>query len=265
MLRGHGPQLPRQPGPADGVDLVGVDLGRQAAAPPRLQDRPGLLRRKHPGLAEHVAELRQSLRRRRGDHLLAQQPDIGRPVRLVVLRQGVGPQEGGDQIHRMALVQGPDGPQLLKLRVQVQAVSALGLAGGGAEGEHLVQGQPGLVLQRPLSGGPGGPDGGQNAAPLGQDVQVGHPPQLHGQLVLPPAPEDQVGVGVHQTRRDQTALRVQLLRPGGALRRPRAHGGNHAVLNAHPGVSEEPHVPLVRAPAGGPARRGGQKADIFDE
>ena len=113
---------------------------------------------------------------RRGDHLLADQADVARPVIPVFLRHRVGPQEGGDQVHRVAPVQDPDGPELLQLRLRVQAVAALGLAGGGAQAQHLVQGPGGPWPPAPPGRRSGGPDGGQDAAALGQDLQIGRPP-----------------------------------------------------------------------------------------
>ena len=90
-----------------------------------------------------------------------------------------------------------------------QTVAALGLAGGDAEAHHLVQRLGGLLGEL-LSGGlAGGVGGGLDAAAGVLDFQIGLAVELQAQLVLTPAPTRQVGVGVHQTGRDQLALSVQ--------------------------------------------------------
>ena len=89
--------------------------------------------------------------------------------------------------------------------------------------------------------------------------------QLQTQLVLPPAPEDQMGVGVHQTRRHQTARGVEDLRaffvPGG--HGSGAHLGDDAVAAQHPRVLQQLHGALLRALPGGGALRRGQHADVL--
>ena len=71
MLGGDSAQLTGQDGAADGLDLVGVDLGPQAVLQAGLQHLAGLLHREGVGLAEHVAELGDALFLHLGHHLLA--------------------------------------------------------------------------------------------------------------------------------------------------------------------------------------------------
>ena len=130
------------------------------------------------------------LPRRRGDHLLADQADVARPVIPVFLRHRVGPQEGGDQVHRVAPVQGTDGPELLQLRFRVPGRSRSwprrwwcpGAASRPGPGGPWPPAPPG----RRSGGGPGRWTGCRR---LGQDLQIGRPPELQTQLVLPPAAE----------------------------------------------------------------------------
>ena len=195
-----------------------------------LQNGPGLLRRKHTRLAEHIAELRQSLPGRPGDHLLAQQADVCLPPSPVFLRQGVGPHKCGRQLHRLRFLQPPDDPQLLHLLLRVQAVSAFRLAGGNTHPQHLRQSFRRLLRQLLLRSRPGGPNGGENAAALGQNIQIRHAPELLPQLILPPPAEDQVCMGVHQSRGHQPSPGVD---DPVALRRSRGplpHGGHGLAM-----------------------------------
>ena len=81
-----------------------MDLGEEAVPLPGLQDAAGLRSGEHPGLAEHVAELCQPLPGHRRDHLLAEEVYVPLAVLLIFPGQGVGPQEGGNQIHGVAFI-----------------------------------------------------------------------------------------------------------------------------------------------------------------
>ena len=217
------------------MDLVGVELWQQTVGLAGQQDPPGFLRRKDALLAEHIAEPGQPFRRRPGDHLLTKQPEIALPVGLIFRRQSVGSQKGGGQIHGAFLPQLPDDPQLPQLGLRFQTVAALGFAGGDAEALHFQKGAPALFQKLRLRGGAGGPHGGKDPAAPGQNVQIGDAVELVGQLILPPAAEDQMGMGVGQTGRGQSALRVDdLLRPAGRL--ALTYGSDDPVLRQHPGI-----------------------------
>ena len=264
VLGGDSAHRLRELGAADGIDLVGVNLGDKAIALARLQDCLGLLGGEDAGLAEHVAEFRQLFLGHGRDELLAQEANVAFPVRLIFLGHRVGPQEGGYQVHGVGLVEAADGAKLLELVVHIEAVAALGFHGGDAQGEHLVQSFPGLLRQLLLGGGSRGVDGGQDAAAHGQDVQIGGAVELEPQLVLPPAAEDQVGVGVHEARGHQFAAGVDDLGPR-FVGRVGADLRDEAVLDLHIRVLQHPDLALLRPAAGGFALRGGQHADILDD
>ena len=245
--------------------LVGVDLGDKAPFLSRLQDDLGLRGGEDPRLAEHVAELGQTGLRYGGDSLLAQQADIGLPVFLILRGHGMGPQKGGNDVHGMVFAQTADDPELFELVVHIEAVAALGFHGGDAQGEHLVQGFFGLVVELVLGGLTGGVHRGEDAAAHGQDVQIGSAVELQPQLVLPPAPEDEMGVGVHQAGRDQPSLSVDDLLPLLHRRPAGADLDDDPVLHAYKGVLQHPDLALVSPPAGGFPLRGGQHADVLDQ
>ena len=262
MLGGDGPDLAGQLGAADGFDLVGVDLGPQAVFQAGFQHLAGLLRGEGVGFAEHVAVFGDALFLHLGHHLLADQPDVLRPVGLVLGGHQMGPHKGGHDVHGVAVVEVFDHLQGFQLMLSGQAVAALGLAGGDAKAHHLVQSPGGLLGQLFLGGLAGGVGGGLNAAPGVLDLQIGLAVELQAQLVLPPAAENQVGVGVHQAGGGQLALGVDgpIRRRGGAG----PHLGDDAVLHQDPGVLEDLDFPLLRALSGAGTTGGGQHADVGD-
>ena len=107
---------------------------------------------------------------------------------------------------------------------------------------------------------PGGGHGGENSSTLSQDFQVGHPPALHGQLVLPPAAEDQMGMGIHQTRGHKTPLCIDGL-PVDFRGSSGPDLPDFILLSQHPGILQQLH-PGLRT--GGGAQRGGKLTDIFN-
>ena len=89
--------------------------------------------------------------------------------------------------------------------------------------------------------------------------------ELHAQLVLPPAAENKVRMGVHETRRDELSLGVDDLRPRGCGSLAGADGGDHAVLNEHPCVLEGFDLPLLTAAMGAFALGRCEQADVFHQ
>ena len=89
--------------------------------------------------------------------------------------------------------------------------------------------------------------------------------ELHAQLILPPAAENKVRMGVHETRRDELSLGVDDLRPLGCGSLAGADGGDHAVLNEHPCVLEEFDLPLLTAAMGARALGRCEQADVFHQ
>ena len=151
-----------------------MDLGDQAAALARFQDAFGFRSGKHARLTEDVTEFRKLFLRNSWDHLVAKEPKIRFPILPILGGQCVGAQEGGRQIHGVFLIQTPDHPELLQLRLQIQSVAALGLRRGDAKLQHLVQRIAGFVEKLILSGLPGGLHGGEDASSRRQDLQITH-------------------------------------------------------------------------------------------
>ena len=262
MLRGDRADFPGQLRAADGLDLVGVDLGAQAMVQAGLQDLTGLLHSKGVRFTEHIAEFGDALLLDGGHHLLTDQADILRAVLLVLCRDQVGAHKGGCHIHGVLFLQAADGTQLLQLVLQGQSVAAFGLAGGGTEPHHLIQGRGGLLGELLLSGLTGGVRGGLDAAAGVLDVQIALSMELHAKLILAPAAENQMGVGVHQSGGHQLPAGVHHLGTAHGRRRPRPHLGDLALGDQDPGVPQDLDLPLLRASAGAGAGGGGQHSDV---
>lgn len=84
---------------ADGLDLVGVDLGTQAILETRFEHLTGLFDGEGVGLAEDVAELGDALLLDLGHHLLAHKADVLFAVGLIFRRDKVRAHEGRDEVH----------------------------------------------------------------------------------------------------------------------------------------------------------------------
>ena len=268
MFGGYGPHLASQLCAADGVDLVGVDAGQQAVRLARLQHPAGLGHIEYARLAEHVAVAGQLLLRHSGQHGIDQVIHIAVAVVLVFFGHRVGAQEGGAHVHGVGLAQGLDHPQLLQLGLQVQAIAAFDLAGRHAHGQHLIQEGAGFGGEGPFALLAGVLHRAQDATAHAQDVQVAGPGQLQGDLMLAPAAEHQVGVGVHQDRRHQPAARVDDRGArSGALGQAvlRAAVGDYALLQQDAGVFYFADFRLPGACVGMAAQGGAQQADIFDQ
>ena len=162
----------------------------------------------------------------------------------------------------MAVVQVLDDLQSLQLVLGSQTVAALGLHGGGTQAQHLVQSLGGLLGQLLLGGAAGGVGGGLDAAAGVLDLQIGLAVQLHAQLVLAPAAEDQVGMRVDQTGSDQLALSVDDLGVSDLGSSPGADLSDHAVLDQDPGVLQDLDVALLSAGLGGLTHGGCQHTNI---
>ena len=242
-----------------------MDLGPQAVLQAGLQHLTGLLHREGVGLAEHIAELGDALFLHLGHHLLAHQADVLGTVALILGGDQMGTHKGGDHVHGVVVVQVLDDLQGLQLVVGGQTVAALGLHGGHAKAHHLVQSLGGLLGQLLLGGLAGGVGGGLDAAAGVLDLQIGLAMELHAQLVLTPAAENQVGVGIYQTGGDQVALGVDDLSAGGGGGRTGAHRVDDPVLHQDPGILQDLDLALLRALLGGLALGGGQHTDVFNQ
>ena len=176
------PRAPGQLGAADGLDLVGVDLGpagRGPDRPPAPAPASASGKRARPRRTRRRTPPRPCSGRPGGHHLLASPGGCTRPGRpCTPPGPAWAPMIGG--CHAPPAGAPPRGGgwhrQLLRAPCcQGQAVAALGLAGGHAQAEHLLQGPAGLLRPAP-------PrvacrvalDGGEDAAARGQDIQIGH-------------------------------------------------------------------------------------------
>ena len=113
MLCADGAELAGELRPAEGVDLVGVDLCLEAQLQPALQDLPAVFDGEDAGLAEDVAVFGKAGSSDRGQHFLADEPDVVLPLSLVFGRHGVRAEEGGDQFHGLRALKVPDDAELL--------------------------------------------------------------------------------------------------------------------------------------------------------
>ena len=242
-----------------------MDLGTQTVLEARLEHLTGLLHRKGVSLAEHVAELRDALLLNERHHLLAHKADVLGAVGFVLGGHKVRAHEGRDHVHRVPLVEVADHTQRLELMLGGKTVAALGLAGGRAEGHHLIESLRCLCGQFLLGGSARGVGGGLDAAAGILDLEIGLTVELHAQLVLPPAAENKVRMGIHEARRDELSLGVDDLRPRGCGSLAGADGGDHAVLDEHPCVLEKLDFTLLCAAMGARALGRGEQADVFHQ
>ena len=147
------------------------------------------------GLAEHVAPSSRPGRGR--DHGLGQQPHVAVAVAGELGRDQMGPEEGG--FGR----EGRGDLQVDGLVLGSEAVAGLDLDGGGARCPGLADQAPGAGLQVRRGRGPGGRHGLEDPAGL-----VGAPGHPQGELLGPVAGEDQVSVGVDESRHHAAAVEV---------------------------------------------------------
>ena len=143
-----------------------------------------------------------------GHHLLAHKADVLFAVGLILRGDKVRAHEGRDEIHAVVIVEVLDDLERLELVLGGKAVAALGLDRGGAEAHHLVERLGGLGGELLLAGLTGGVRRGLDAAARVLNVEIACAVELETQLVLAPAAEDEVGVGVDKAGGDEVALRV---------------------------------------------------------
>ncbi len=115
----------------------------------------------------------------------------------------MGSHVGGDDIHRMALIQLPHDTQLLQFGLLVQSVSALSLHGGDPQPEHRIEAPPARCHQFLFCRIPGSPGGIEDAAAPPHDFHVAVAPHPPGELLLPVSAEDKVGMGIYKARQQR--------------------------------------------------------------
>ncbi len=185
-------------------ELVGVDAGVQALRPARGEDRAGLVAVEGALLAEHVDPT--GVRGAGFEHLAGDQVDVGGGVVGEFRGDDVGAEEGdlvgvaGGYAQGAGLVGGG------------QAVAGLGLEGGGALPQRLGEVARETGLQFRVARGPGGGDGGPDAARA-----VGAAGHAGVELLGAVAREEQVGVGVHEAGEDRPAPGVDPVVSGGCF------------------------------------------------
>lgn len=87
-----------------------------------------------------------------------------------------------------------------------------------------------------LAGLTGGVRRGLDAAARVLNVEIACAVELETQLVLAPAAEDEVGMGVDKAGGDEVALRVDDFRALDGGNRAGTDGGDDAVLDEHPRI-----------------------------
>ena len=136
VIRAHGTELGGELGAAGPVQLVGVQFDPQAMVPGRRGDRARLSDGEHPGLAERITELGETLARHRGNHLVAEEAYELRPAVAVLGWHLMGAEEGGDERRPRLRRQAAHDAQLLTLVVEIEPVPRLDLDGGRAVREQ---------------------------------------------------------------------------------------------------------------------------------
>ena len=109
------------------LELIGVELERQAVLPGGRQDGASLKYREHAGLAEHIAAGGQPLPRDGGNNFLAHPSHVLGAAFAVFGRDFVSAEKGGDERRSLRLPECANDAQLLELGLDVEAVPGLHL------------------------------------------------------------------------------------------------------------------------------------------
>jgi hypothetical protein len=170
-------------------------------------------------------------------------------------RDCVRTQERGNHVHRALRGQPPGDGQQPQLGRRVQPVAGLRLDRRGAVAEHLAQ--PASPVGKELRVGRGARRGDRGKDPTAgrQDLQVAGAPLPERDLAFPAPREQQVRVGVHETRRDGAAGRVDNV--AGVRRGPDlCQGGRErlARLRFHGNGNDPPLEARHRGPGRGDGR-----------
>ena len=193
--------------PAGGLELLRVQLGREAGAPPRLDYAARLLEREDAGLAEDVAEPRPP--GDRGNHLVNDRVDVLAATPRELARHLVRPHEGRDQVDRLETGDPPDHVEDLDLVLRRQAVAALRLGRRRPVLHHPPRARPRLAQQFRRAGLPHPVDGREDPAARLRDLHITRALEAHLELALARPGEDEVRVRIDQSRRDDPPHRVE--------------------------------------------------------
>jgi len=191
--------------------LVGVDLRAQTVLDALHQDALGLLGGEEALVAEDVHEVGELLSGHHRDHLVDDEIDVAVGIVLVEQRHRVRAEEVGLDGERGVLFQLADDAQHLEFVFGGEAVAALDLARARAEGGHLLQPLPSLVVEF-LFGGLVQPFRGvEDAATAFEDLLVAQALDLVDVLDLATACIDDVRVGVAEGGEHELARSVDFL------------------------------------------------------
>ena len=181
-----------------------MELHRQAEFPRRVEDAPYLRRREGDLLAEGIDGIDKTCVYQRG-----QPGDGGVEVGVGLVgklrRQRMRRQAGGAHRHGQILPQAAGDPQAAGLVLGRQTVAGLDLQRGDALGQQRPGAGQGAGQQLVFRRGAGGSHGGQDAAAGAGDGLVAGALQPQLELLRAVAAVNQMGVAVHQARRDQGA------------------------------------------------------------
>ncbi|MCY1415763.1 hypothetical protein D9M71_312560 [compost metagenome] len=215
--------------------LLGVRLDRQSVARGGGEHPFALRRAEGDVLAEHVYRIGQPLGGGCRDHLRADQLDVGIAAAGVLLRQGVGAEQGGDHPYRQFRAEAAGDAQDLQLVLEGEAVAGLDLHGGHAVGEQRFEARAGQGEQLVLGGGAGGAHGAEDAAAGAGDLGVAGALKTLLELAGAVAGVHQVGVAVDQPGGQQPAAPGQAGAgdAGFVQLGHRAEQGDAAVLDQH--------------------------------
>ena len=191
--------------------LVGVDFRPQTVLDALHQDALGLLGGEEALVAEDVHEVGELLGRHHRNHLVDDEIHVAVGIVLVEQRYRMGSEEVGLDGERGVLFQLADDAQHLELVLGGEAVAALDLARARAEGGHLLQPLPCLVVElffgclvQPFRGV-------EDAAAALEDFLVAQTLDLVDVLDLAAARIDDVRVGIAEGGEHELARGVNFL------------------------------------------------------
>ena len=250
MVGAHGAELGGERGAPRLIQLIGVQLESEPAAPRGRQDRSRLRDGEHAGLAEHIAEPRQPFARDGRDHPLAQQPHVRLAVGAVIGGNLVGAEEGGDERRPRLRREALHDAQLLALGFEFEPVSRLDLDGRRAVDEQRAEPRAGDRDEVVLGPGTHVADRFQNAAAGGGDRLIALAEGAALVVVEPGGAEHGVGVAIDEAG-IQDAAHLDFI--AGGVRFPqltiRADGGDVIAVDQHRRVFQDLELRQLAAPA----------------
>jgi hypothetical protein len=189
-------------------ELVGVQPDRQAVALCRSEDARRLLWAEGDGLAEGIDRIGEPAPCDFGQHLLADEVEVGPAVGGELGRERVRAEEAGYDVDARVLPQGARHLQHPDLGRKVEPVARLDLDRGHALGQEAPQPASRHRLELARRGRPRRPHRSGDAAAAARDLLVGRAQQALLELVRPVAREHEMRMRVDQAGRDPAASDV---------------------------------------------------------